>query len=234
MCRKVDGADRVIAFPSPFSFFLPLSPNSLSLSQACLHLLLPFSPSLIPSSVICFPFPNSMFLFFLFSNISPLLHCRVSKPLPPLLSRPGPVAPCQRDLTRVSARRSVACNSNKWRAKRVGRSQRDLANVGPFCRGWRTVGYFFGARLYIYKVDEPLLEFVWRKDNEIWGTGEEERIFLNDTREGFRGNFSRRDVCRTITLLDELLLSLKNGYRFIDRDNLCDEDILLLPYINIA
>lgn len=176
-----------------------------------------------------------MFLFFLFSNISPLLHCRVSKPLPPLLSRPGPVAPCQRDLTRVSSRRSVACNSNKWRAKRVGRSQRDLANVGPFCRGWRTVGYLFGARLYIYKVDEPLLEFVWRKDNEIWGTGEEERIFLNgDTREGFRGNFSRGDVCRTITLLDELLLSLKNGYRFIDRDNLCDEDILLLPYINIA
>lgn len=150
MCRKVDGADRVIAFPSPFSFFLPLSPNSLSLSQVCLHLLLPFSPSLIPSSVICFPFPNSMFLFFLFSNISPLLHCRVSKPLPPLLSRPGPVAPCQRDLTRVS-RRSVACNSNKWRAKRVGRSQRDLANVGPFCRGWRTVGYLFGARLYIYR-----------------------------------------------------------------------------------
>lgn len=91
-----------------------------------------------------------MFLFFLFSNISPLLHCRVSKPLSPLLSRPGPVAPCQRDLTRVSSRRSVACNSNKWRAKRVGRSQRDLANVGPFCRGWRTVGYLFGARLYIY------------------------------------------------------------------------------------
>lgn len=94
---------------------------------------------------------------------------------------------------------------------------------------------FWREVIYIYKVDEPLLEFVWRKDNEIWGTGEEERIFLNgDTREGFRGNFSRGDVCRTITLLDELLLSLKNGYRFIDRDNLCDEDILLLPYINIA
>lgn len=122
MCRKVDGADRVIAFPSPFfSFFLPLSPNSLSLSlsQACLHLLLPFSPSLIPSSVICFPFPNSMFLFFLFSNISPLLHCR-AMPFPSL-SHPSslglaplhPVKGISRASRRGGASRAIRINGGR-------------------------------------------------------------------------------------------------------------------------